>query len=146
MLIGAALMIGLQIISIQDGFKAINFDVIIFLFGMFSIVSGLDRSGVLRFVAARMLSRAGNKLDSILLVFVIGFGTISAFLVNDTVALLGVPLVIQISKQNRIRPTFLFIALAFRLSIGSVMTPIGNPQNLLISLKSKYFSTIFNVF
>ena len=74
MLIGAALMVGLRIISIQDAFKAINLDVIIFLFGMFSIVSGLDRSGVLNFVAAKMLSRAGNEPNSILLIFVIGFG------------------------------------------------------------------------
>ena len=37
MLIGAGLMVGLQVISIEDAFKAINLDVIIFLFGMFSI-------------------------------------------------------------------------------------------------------------
>ena len=35
MLIGGALMVGLQIISIEDAFKAINLDVIMFLFGMF---------------------------------------------------------------------------------------------------------------
>ena len=79
MLIGAALMIGLQVISLEDAFKAINLYVIIFLFGMFSIVSALDRSGVLKFVAVKMLSKAGNDLNSILLVFVIGFGIISAF-------------------------------------------------------------------
>ena len=33
MLIGAGLMVGLQVISIEDAFKAINLDVIIFLFG-----------------------------------------------------------------------------------------------------------------
>ena len=136
MLIGAALMIGLQVISLEDAFKAINLDVIIFLFGMFSIVSALDRSGVLKFVAVKMLSKAGNDLNSILLVFVIGFGIISAFLVNDTIALLGIPLIVHISRQISIRPTVLFIALSFGISIGSVMTPIGNPQNLLIAIKS----------
>ncbi len=52
MLIGAGLMVGLQVISIEDAFKAINLDVIIFLFGMFSIVSALDRSGVLKYVGS----------------------------------------------------------------------------------------------
>ena len=47
MLIGAGLLVGLQVISIEQAFNAINLDVIIFLFGMFSIVSALDRSGVL---------------------------------------------------------------------------------------------------
>lgn len=92
--------------------------------------------GVLKFVAVKMLSKAGNDLNSILLVFVIGFGIISAFLVNDTIALLGIPLIVHISRQISIRPTVLFIALAFGISIGSVMTPIGNPQNLLIAIKS----------
>lgn len=136
MLIGAGLMVGLQAISIEDAVKAINLDVIIFLFGMFSIVSALDRSGVLRFVAAKMLSKANDNANSILLVFVIGLGILSAFLVNDTIALLGIPLVIHISRQIGVRPTVLFIALAFGISIGSVMTPIGNPQNLLIAIKS----------
>jgi Na+/H+ antiporter NhaD/arsenite permease-like protein len=136
MLIGAALMVGLQVIGVEDAFKAINLDVIVFLFGMFSIVSALDKSGVLKFVAVKMLSKAGNDVNLILLVFVIGFGIISAFLVNDTIALLGIPLVIHISRQMNVRPTVLFIALAFGISIGSVMTPIGNPQNLLIAIKS----------
>src|SRR6476661_5576260 len=42
MLIGAGLLVGLQVISIEQAFKAINLEVIIFLFGMFSIVSALD--------------------------------------------------------------------------------------------------------
>ncbi len=136
MLVGAGLMIGLQLISIEDAFKAINLDVIIFLFGMFSIVSALDKSGVLKYIAAKMLEKANSNANLILLVFVIGLGILSAFLVNDTIALLGIPLVIHISRQIMVRPTILFIALAFGISIGSVMTPIGNPQNLLIAIKS----------
>jgi Na+/H+ antiporter NhaD/arsenite permease-like protein len=136
MLIGAGLMVWLQLISIEDAFKAINLEVIIFLFGMFSIVSALDKSGVLKYIAAKMLEKANSNANSILLAFVIGLGILSAFLVNDTIALLGIPLVIHISRQIMVRPTVLFIALAFGISIGSVMTPIGNPQNLLIAIKS----------
>jgi len=136
MLIGAGLLVGLQVISIEQAFKAINLEVIIFLFGMFSIVSALDRSGVLRYVATKMLSKANNDVNSILLVFIIGLGILSAFLVNDTIALLGIPLVIYVSRQIGIRRTVLFIALAFGVSIGSAITPIGNPQNLLIAIQS----------
>jgi Na+/H+ antiporter NhaD/arsenite permease-like protein len=58
MLVGAALMVGFQIISIQSAFKSITLDVIGFLFGMFSIVSALDKSGVLKIVSTKMLSKA----------------------------------------------------------------------------------------
>jgi Na+/H+ antiporter NhaD/arsenite permease-like protein len=82
-----------------------------------------------------MLSRA-NNIDSLLLIFVVGMGILSAFLVNDIVALIAVPLIIYISREVGIRPLVLFISLAFGISIGSTFTPIGNPQNLLIALQS----------
>jgi Na+/H+ antiporter NhaD/arsenite permease-like protein len=136
MLIGTALMIGFQILDIQSAFKSINLDVIGFLFGMFSIVSALDKSGVLAVVSAKMLSKARNNPNLILLVFVVGLGLLSAFLLNDTMALLGIPLVMYVSKRIGIRPSILLIALSFGITIGSTMTPIGNPQNLLIALQS----------
>ena len=135
MLIGAFLMIVFQVIGLESAFKSINLDVIGFLFGMFSIVTALDKSGVLRLVAIKMLARA-NSLDSLLMIFVVGMGILSAFLVNDTIALLGIPLIVYISKQVGIRPLVLLIALAFGISVGSTMTPIGNPQNLLIAIQS----------
>ena len=135
MLIGAALMIGFQIISPASAFKSVQLDVIMFLFGMFSIVSALDKAGVLRYMAIKMLSRAKTP-EKILLIFVVGIGSLSAFLVNDTIALMGVPLVAYISKHIGIRPAVLLMALAFGVTVGSVMTPIGNPQNLLIALQS----------
>ena len=70
------------------------------------------------------------------MIFVVGMGILSAFLVNDTIALLGIPLIVYISKQAGIRPLVLLISLAFGISVGSTMTPIGNPQNLLIAIQS----------
>src|SRR5215831_8196007 len=68
-------------------------------------------------------------------------GILSAFLVNDTIALLGIPLIIYISKHIGIRPVVLLISLAFGISVGSTMTPIGNPQNLLIAILINLFLT-----
>lgn len=135
MLIGAALMIGLQVIGVQAAFMSVNLDVIAFLFGMFSIVSALDRAGVLRRVAIRMLAVAKTP-DRLLMAFVVGMGLLAAFLVNDTIALLGIPLVIYVARHAGIRPVVLLIALAFGITVGSVMTPIGNPQNLLVAIQS----------
>jgi len=135
MLIGAILMLVFQVISLEYALKSINLDVIGFLFGMFSIVTALDRAGVLKLIAIRMLARA-NNVNSLLLIFVLGMGILSAFLVNDTIALLGIPLVIYISKHIGIRPVVLLISLAFAISVGSTMAPIGNPQNLLIAIQS----------
>ncbi len=65
-LIGADLMVGLQLISIEDAFKAINVDVIIFPFGMFSIISALNWSGMLMYIAGKRLDMANDDLGSII--------------------------------------------------------------------------------
>jgi Na+/H+ antiporter NhaD/arsenite permease-like protein len=72
-----------------------------------------------------MLSKAKNNPN-----------LVSAFLLNDTMAFLGIPLVVYVSKRIGIRSSILLIALSFGITIGSTMTPIRNPQNLLIALQS----------
>jgi Na+/H+ antiporter NhaD/arsenite permease-like protein len=135
MTIGALLMVLLQVIPVESAFAAINLDIILFLFGMFSIVSALEKSGVLGLIAIKMVSRTKGNPSYLLLVFIVGLGILSAFLVNDTIAILGVPLAIYVMRSIKPIPIVLLIGLAFGISIGSVMTPIGNPQNLLIAIQ-----------
>jgi Na+/H+ antiporter NhaD/arsenite permease-like protein len=136
MTVGALLMVLFQVISVESAFEAINLDIILFLFGMFSIVSALEKSGVLGMIAIKMVSRTKGNPSNLLLVFVVGLGILSAFLVNDTIAILGVPPAIYVMRSVKPIPIVLLIGLAFGITIGSVMTPIGNPQNLLIAIQS----------
>ena len=61
-------------------------------------------------------------------------GGLSAFLMNDTLAIIGTPLVLHYASRQKVSPKLLLLALAFAVTIGSAMSPIGNPQNLLIAL------------
>jgi Na+/H+ antiporter NhaD/arsenite permease-like protein len=63
-----------------------------------------------------------------------GAGLLSAFLMNDTLAIIGTPVMLQIARKTGIRPKLLLLSLAFSVTIGSVMSPIGNPQNLLVAV------------
>lgn len=135
MSIGAVLVLALQLISPQDAFDAINFDVLVFLFGMFVLVAGLESSGLLSYLTLWLLRYVGSP-SRMLWFVMITFGILSAFLMNDTMAIVGVPILIGIAKQMNMRVGPLLICLAFAITIGSMMTPIGNPQNLLISLDS----------
>jgi Na+/H+ antiporter NhaD/arsenite permease-like protein len=136
MTVGALLMVLFQVISVESAFEAINLDIILFLFGMFSIVSAPEKSGILGVIAIKMVSRTKGNPSYLLLVFVVGLGILSAFLVNDTLAILGVPLAIYVMRSVKPIPIVLLIGLAYGITIGSVMTPIGNPQNLLIAIQS----------
>lgn len=115
--------------------NVIDIDVILFLIGMFTLVGLAEESGLLNMIAYMLISRARSVRGVFISVSIV-LGLLAAFAVNDTIALMGPPIVYTIARAISIDPTPLFLILAFSITIGSVMTPIGNPQNLLIAIES----------
>ena len=133
MALGAfAVLVTLQI-SPLNALKAINLDVIFFLFGMFIVGEALENSGYLSFLSYRLFDRA-KSLDILVLFILFGMGISAAFLMNDTLAIIGTPVVLLLARKAQTTPKILLLALAFAVTIGSVTSPIGNPQNLLIAI------------
>jgi Na+/H+ antiporter NhaD/arsenite permease-like protein len=135
MLAGAVAMLFSGVMPLQTAYASINLDVIFFLLGMFSIVAAMDLSGLMEYLTARMVRLSKTPQRALALVL-FGMGLMSAFLVNDTLALTATPIMLGLSKHMRVKPSVLLITLALGVTIGSVMTPVGNPQNLLIALSS----------
>jgi Na+/H+ antiporter NhaD/arsenite permease-like protein len=127
----AALLTGQ--ISPLEALKAINLDVMLFLFGMFVVGEALESSGYLSYLSYRIFRKA-HSLDTLVLTILFVMGLMSAFLMNDTLAIIGTPVVLLLAKKANTTPKILMLALAFAITIGSVMSPIGNPQNLLIAI------------
>ena len=136
MLSGALMVLVTGQISPSQALRAVNPDVMLFLFGAFVIGQALEESGYLFHLSYRLFNRAGSA-DALILLILFGAGTASAFLMNDTLAIIGTPLVLLLAKQHRMSPKVLLLALAFAVTLGSVMSPIGNPQNLLIAIHGR---------
>ena len=135
MLFGAAGVVLTGQISSVDAFRSINPDVMIFLFSMFVIGAALEESGYLSHLSYKIFKRA-NTSNQLLLYILFGMGFASALLMNDTLAIIGTPVVLLLARKHAAPEKVLLLALAFGVTIGSVMSPIGNPQNLLIALES----------
>jgi Na+/H+ antiporter NhaD/arsenite permease-like protein len=145
MTLGAGVVLVTGQIAPLDALHAINLDVMFFLFGMFTIGQSLEESGYLAHAAYKYFKRA-HSVDSLMLFIIVGFGGASAVLMNDTIAIIGTPVVLLIGRKHEMPPKLLLLALAFSVTIGSVVSPIGNPQNLLIALNGKIddpFGTFF---
>jgi Na+/H+ antiporter NhaD/arsenite permease-like protein len=133
MLLGAiTVLVTLQITPLE-AITSIDIDVMLFLFGVFIIGRALEESGFLAEISLRLFSRARSP-NILLLTVIFSVGLLSAFLMNDTMAIIGTPVVLLLSKRTGIPDKILLLALAFSVTIGSVMSPIGNPQNLLIAI------------
>jgi Na+/H+ antiporter NhaD/arsenite permease-like protein len=135
MLMGAVGMVFSGSIGVAEAYRAINLEVLTFLFSMFIFVTAMDVSGVLEAFATRLFLRAKKPEDIIYLTF-FGFSFASAVLMNDTLALMGTPIMLSLARKMHISHKPLLLTLAFSVTIGSVLTPMGNPQNLLVALVS----------
>jgi Na+/H+ antiporter NhaD/arsenite permease-like protein len=135
MLGGALLVLIARSIAPIEALKAINLDVMLFLFGMFVVGQATEDSGLLSALAFRLFGRAKSS-KGLLALIILFCAMLSAVLMNDTIAIIGTPVMLMLSRQNNISHTKLLLALAFSVTIGSILSPIGNPQNLLIALHS----------
>jgi len=133
MLFGALTVLLTGQISPLDAVRSINIDVILFLFGMFAVGQALEESGYLAHLSHTLFGNA-RSADQLVLSMLLGFGLLSTLLMNDTMAIIGTPVVLLLAKKHHLTPQPLLLALAFAITIGSVMSPIGNPQNLLVAI------------
>jgi len=133
MLGGAVVVLAAGSIMPVAALEAVNLDVMLFLSGMFIVGEALRRSGYLYYLSHKFFRRAKTPDHLILLVLFI-MGAFSALIMNDTLAIIGTPLVLHFSRKHGISARLLLLTLAFAVTIGSVASPIGNPQNLLIAV------------
>jgi len=133
MLLGASAVLLTGQVSPHVALRAINPDVMIFLACMFILGEAMYQSGYLFHLSHSLFGLARNT-DQLLLLILFGMGILSAFLMNDTLAIIGTPLMLHFSREHHLPPKMLLLALAFAVTTGSVMSPIGNPQNLLIAI------------
>jgi len=130
-IIGAALMIATNSLSIQQAYAAVDYNTIILLFGMMIVIANLRLSGFFTLVSAWVVEHTRRPIVLLsAIVFVSGF--FSAFFVNDTMCLVLTPLVLDITCRLRRNPVPYLLAVAMASNIGSVATITGNPQNMMI--------------
>jgi Na+/H+ antiporter NhaD/arsenite permease-like protein len=131
----ATVVLGVLPLPEADAVLASSLPVLVFLFALFVFAAELERAGAIDHIARWLIGRAEDPRDLPFVLFV-GFGLVASVLVNDALVLLGVPLLLTVARRLELDPKPLLLTLAFSVTVGSVLTPMGNPQNLLVSLSS----------
>ena len=136
-LFGAALMLATGVVSPRDATTAIEdgLGVLLLLLGMMLLVAGLDVCGFFDLVARRIAEVSRSQLHFLSLLFV-STAILSALVLNDTIALLMTPIVVKTCRTMRVSAAPFLVSLALAANIGSVATPVGNPQNAYIAIRA----------
>ena len=77
-------MVATGVLSLEDAYRAIDFNTIVLLFGMMIVVANLRLSGFFRVVTHRIAAHVRRPI-TLLGMVIITSGLLSAFLVNDTI-------------------------------------------------------------
>ncbi len=141
-LLGGSLMVGTGVLTAEEAYRAIDFDTITLLLGMMIVVANLRVSGFFRVVTDWIASHVRHPL-ALLAAVVAASGTLSAFLVNDTICLVMTPLVLELVTRVGRNPVPYLLAVATASNIGSVATITGNPQNIIIGSLSHIPYAVF---
>jgi len=136
-MIGAVAMVAFGVLTIDEAYQSINLDTIVLLLGMMIVVAYLQVSGFFDLVAKFILKRA-NTGKRLLLTIIISSGSLSAFLVNDTICVIMTPFVLLLTRRSQADPKPYLFALATSANIGSVATLVGNPPNMLVGTFSHW--------
>lgn len=129
-IIGAVAMVAFGIVPPHGALRLIDFPTVVLLFSMMVIVGSLHLCGFFTWTAGEVWRhlRPGWFLPAVIFTS----GILSAFLVNDIVCLVMVPMVLSVTRRMRLPALPFLLAVATASNIGSVATITGNPQNMLI--------------
>ena len=121
-------------------FSYIDFRTLSLLFCLMSIVAGLSEIGLFDYLAEKILSRA-NSIKSIIVLLVLLCFFFSMIITNDVALITFVPFAIIIlkkmsEKQKNYWILRTVVMQTIAANLGSMLTPIGNPQNLYLYGKS----------
>ncbi|MEH2152572.1 anion transporter [Nostoc sp.] len=130
-LVGASLLMAFGVLDLKEAWQAIDYKTLIFLFGMMVISTNLAYAGFFQLTLDTVTHFTRSPLG-LLIVLTFGSGILSAFFLNDTIALIFTPLVLGLTQTLNLNPIPYLLALAGATNLGSVATLSGNPQNILI--------------
>ncbi|MEH2462580.1 anion transporter [Nostoc sp.] len=130
-LVGASLLMAFGVLDLKEAWQAIDYKTLIFLFGMMVISTNLAYAGFFQLTLDTVTHFTRSPLG-LLIVLTFGSGILSAFFLNDTIALILTPLVLGLTQTLNLNAIPYLLALAGATNLGSVATLSGNPQNILI--------------
>jgi Na+/H+ antiporter NhaD/arsenite permease-like protein len=130
-LLGAIALISIDAVTLTDAAEAVHLPTIILLFSFMVLSAQMRLGGFYDWVTSRLaaLPLSPRALLGALIALV---ATLSAVFSNDIVCLAVAPVLISACGKRRLDPLPYLLALACAANIGSALTLIGNPQNMLI--------------
>ncbi|MBL8480767.1 MAG: anion transporter [Rhodocyclaceae bacterium] len=130
-LLGAIALISVDAMSVEQAAAAVHLPTLVLFFSFMVLSAQMRLGGVYTWVARRVAELPLSPPQLLgALVFLVG--ALAAVFSNDIVCMAVAPVLIDSCRRRRLDTVPFLLALACAANIGSALTLIGNPQNMLI--------------
>lgn len=140
-LFGAAMMIGLGVVSQEEAFYShefgVDYNVVFLLIGMMVIINIVRETGLFEVLAVWAAQRADARPFRLLVLLAILTAVLSAMLDNVTTVLLMAPVTLALTKRLELNPVTFLMTEALASNIGGTATLVGDPPNIMIASKAE---------
>jgi len=116
----------------EDILGFINFNTLIFIFGMQIIIYFATSDGILDYISIRLIhfTKGNNRLFFYMICLFTG--TLVAFIEDLTLSLILVPLIYRTCRVLKIRAGTYMMGMTITINIGAILTPVSSLKNLVI--------------
>jgi len=130
-ILGAVAFLATGLISVEAAKEAVDAPTLVVLFGMMLLSAQYRLSGLYGVIGHRLARVADPR--RLLLGTILVTALLSAVLTNDVICFALTPVLLEALLAAKRPPLPYLLAIACASNIGSALTPIGNPQNILIA-------------
>ncbi len=116
----------------------INWETIVFIFGMMVMVEGMARVGFFRWLCMRIAKLVKYKVVAIFFTFMILSTILAMFIDSITVILFLAAVTIELSRLLKFNPVPLILSEIFCANLGGSATMCGDPPNIIIGTSLGY--------
>ncbi len=123
----------------------VNWQTVIFIAGMMTMVEGLSKVGFFRWICLHMARLVNYQVLPILVVFMVLSAFLAMFIDSITVLLFLASTTIELSRLLKFDPVPMIIAEIFAANTGGSATMCGDPPNIIIGTAFGYTFTDFAI-
>ncbi len=111
----------------------IDWETICLLFSLMAVMKGFQRAGLFSYLAGKLLKKANTSLKIQAVLVFLPF-VLSMLITNDVALITFVPFGLIVLKKAGLQKLSLQVVVlqTIAANLGSMMTPMGNPQNLYL--------------